>query len=494
MKMESEGQFKSTYPIEEPYVYAAILEDPVTKEVTYKVIEPTLTPEDKILLEKLKKIFLDELDIDISEISKDKAHVIVEERIRKIIKNYKMRVDEGLLNKILYYIKRDFLGFEKIDPLMKDHFIEDISCDGVGVPIYVWHREYESIKTNLKYDDEEELNRFVVRLAYLCGKHLSVADPILDASLPDGSRVNATFSSEISRKGATFTIRRFRADPLTIVDLIQLGTISPDVAAYLWFAIENKSSILIAGEVASGKTTLLNCTCMFIRPDMKIVSIEETPELNLPHTNWIPLATRTGFGRKASDITLFELLKNALRQRPDYIIVGEVRGEEAYTLFQALATGHGVQATIHADTPEKVVSRLESEPMNVPRPLIGLLDIIMVQSRVKIGDKSARRTLTVTEIKGYDSQSKEILLNHIARWDPSVDRHILEGESEVLKRIAERRGMSLDDAKSELNKRKVILNWMLKKGMRRYLEIGNVLREYYSDSERLFKRALVESL
>jgi flagellar protein FlaI len=493
MRMEVEGQFKSTYPIEEPYVYAAIIEDPATKEVTYRVIEPTLTPEDKTLLEKLKKIFLDELDVDISDMSKEKARAIIEEKIRKIIKNYRMKVDEGLLKKIFYYINRDFLGFEKIDPLMKDHFIEDISCDGVGVPIYVWHREYESIKTNLKYENEEELNRFVVRLAYMCGKHLSIADPILDASLPDGSRVNATFGSEISRKGTTFTIRRFRADPLTIVDLIQLGTLSPDLAAYLWFAIENKSSILIAGEVASGKTTMLNCTSMFIRPDMKIVSIEETPELNLPHTNWIPMATRTGFGRKAGDITLFELLKNALRQRPDYIIVGEVRGEEAYTLFQALATGHGVQATIHADTPERVINRLESEPMNVPRPLIGLLDIIMVQGRVRIGEKPARRTLRLSEIKGYDAQTKEIYLNHIARWDPSTDRQILEGESEVLKRIAERKGMTIEDAKSEVNKRKVILNWMLKKGMRRYLEIGSILREYYADSERLFKRALVES-
>lgn len=489
-----ESQFKSTYPIEEPYVYAVIVEDPVTKEVTYRVIEPTLTPEDKELLEKIKKIFLDELDIDVSELSKENAPKIIEERVKRIVKKYKMKVDEGLLKKILYYIKRDSLGFEKIDPLMKDHFIEDISCDGVGVPIYVWHREYESIKTNLTYDNEEELNRFVVRLAYLSGKHISVADPILDGSLPDGSRVNATFGSEISRKGTTFTIRRFRADPLTIVDLMQLGTLSIDIAAYLWYVIENKGAILIAGEVASGKTTLLNCTSMFIRPEMKIVSIEETPELNLPHTNWIPMATRTGFGRKASDISLFDLLKNALRQRPDYIIVGEVRGEEAYTLFQALSTGHGVQATIHADTPEKVLNRLESEPMNVPRPLIGLIDIIMIQSRVKIKDKPLRRTMSVTEIKEYNTKENEIVLNEFARWDPTTDQHIIVGESAVLKRIADKRGISLEDVKLELKKRKVVLSWMIKKGMRRYLEIGTLLREFYADSDGVFKRALVESL
>ncbi|MGQ9759262.1 MAG: type II/IV secretion system ATPase subunit [Candidatus Methanomethylicaceae archaeon] len=489
-----EGQFKSIYPVEEPYIYVAIVEDPVTKEATYKVIEPTLTPEDKALLEKIKKIFLDELDIDASELNKEKISNIIEERVHKIVKSYRIKADEGLLKKILYYIKRDFLGFEKIDPLMRDHYIEDISCDGVGVPIYVWHREYESIKTNLMYDNEEELNRFVVRLAYLSGKHLSIADPILDGSLPDGSRVNATYGSEISRKGTTFTIRRFRADPLTIVDLIQLGTISVDLAAYLWFAIENKSSILIAGEVASGKTTLLNCTSMFIRPDMKIVSIEETPELNIPHTNWIPMATRTGFGRKTSDVTLFDLLKNALRQRPDYLIVGEVRGEEAYTLFQALSTGHGIQATIHADTAQKVINRLESKPMNVPRPLIGVLDIIMVQSRVSLRGKPARRTLNITEIIEYNREKDEILLNEIARWDPSTDQHIKTKESAVLKRIAEKRGLTIEDVASEINKRKIVLNWMIKKGMRRYLEIGTILREYYADSERTFKQALVEGI
>lgn len=489
-----EVQFKTTYPIEEPYAYAAILEDPQTKEITYKVIEPTLTPQDRSLLEKIKKIFLDELDVDVSELNKEKARKIIEERVRKIIKNYEMNLDEGMVRKFLYFINRDFLGFEKIDPLMKDHYIEDISCDGVGVPIYVWHREYESIKTNLVYDNEEELNRFVVRLAYLCGKHLSIADPILDGSLPDGSRVNATYSSEISRRGTTFTIRRFRADPLTIADLINLGTISLDIAAYLWFVIENKSSILIAGEIASGKTTLLNCTSMFIRPDMKIVSIEETPELNLPHINWIPMNTRTGFGRKGSDVTLFDLLKNALRQRPDYIIVGEVRGQEAFTLFQALSTGHGVQATIHADTPEKVVSRLESEPMNVPRPMIGLLDIIIVQGRVRINEKPARRTLYVTEVKDYDRENDEILLHEISRWEPAKDEHIKTGESVLLKKIAERKGFSMEEVMSEINKRKVVLNWMVKKGMRRYMEIGTMLREYYADKERTFKRALVESL
>jgi flagellar protein FlaI len=488
-----ESRVKVFYPIEEPYVYVVISEDPNSGEITYKVIEPTLTSEDNMILEKIKKIFLDELDVDLMELSKEEAHKFLEKRIRKIVKDYKIKIDEGQLNKILYYLKRDFLGYGKIDALMKDHYVEDISCDGVNVPIYIWHREYESIKTNIIYDNEEELNNFVVRLAYLCGKHISVAQPILDASLPDGSRVNATFSTEISRRGTTFTIRKFRSDPITIIDLIQFGTISVELAAYFWFAVENKASILVAGETAAGKTTMLNCLSMFIRPELKIITIEETPELNLPHTNWIPMVTRTGFGVSASEMKLFDLLKNAMRQRPDYIIVGEIRGAEAYTLFQALATGHGVQSTIHAESPEKVISRLESHPMNVPKPMIELLDIIVVQGRVKIGNRPARRTLYVSEIKGYNREKDEIELHCFSKWDPITDKHIIEKESIVLNRIAERKGMTIEDINTNIRKKTIILSWMLKKGIRRYSDIGRILRDYYVDSERVFGQALVES-
>ncbi len=494
MSAQDSSGFRSTYPIEEPYVYVAILEDPATKENLYKLIMPTLTPEDEALLKKIKKIFLDEIDIDVKELDGGNASAIVENEVRRIIKDYRIKADEGLLNKLLFYIKRDSLGFERIDPLMKDHFIEDISCDGVGVPIYVWHREYESIRTNILFNTEEELNRFVVRLAYRCGKHLSIANPILDGSLPDGSRVNATYGSEISRKGTTFTIRRFRADPMTIVDLIQMGTLSAELAAYLWYAVENKSSILVVGEVASGKTTMLNCISMFIRPDMKVVSIEETPELNIPHTNWIPMATRTGFGKKESAITLFDLLKNALRQRPDYILVGEIRGAEAYTLFQALATGHGVQATIHAENVQGVLNRLESAPMNIPKMLVGLIDIIMIQRKVKVGDKSARRTVDVTEVAGYDNEKNELILNPLVKWDHANDAHTFLSESALLKSIAQERGIPLEEIRSEIAARKVILGWMANKSIRRYLEIGNLLREYYADRDRVFRMALVDNM
>jgi flagellar protein FlaI len=494
MKLQETTAFKSTYAVEAPYVYVAIAEDHDTKETRYRVIEPTMEPSVSSILDAIKKILIEEMNIPVANINSTTTAKILEDEVARVVKEYKIKLDAGVMNKILYYVKRDFLGYERIDCMMRDHMIEDISCDGVGVPIYIWHREYESIPTNVMFNTAEELNRFVVRLAYKCGKHISFATPILDGSLPDGSRANATYGSEISTKGTTFTIRRFKADPLTVVDLMDLKTISPDVAAYLWYAVENKSSILVAGGVASGKTTLLNGLLMFIRPDLKIVSIEETPEINIPHTNWVSMTTRMGFGTKGTEISLFDLLKNSLRQRPDYIIVGEVRGAEAYTLFQALATGHGVCATIHADSPASVIKRLDAKPMNVPRPLIGMVDLILVQNRIRVGEKSMRRTIDVTEVKGYDPEKDELVMRQRVRWDPVLDTQEISDSSYLLQKIADKSGITLETANKEVQKRKTILRWLQKMGMRRYMELDSVLREYYNDPESVYRRAMVESL
>ncbi|RLE49942.1 MAG: type IV secretory pathway protein [Candidatus Methanomethylicota archaeon] len=486
--------FKEVYPVIEPHAYVAIAQDSVTGQLKYVVMEPTLFEQEQQMLKKITSILYDELDVSVKELTAEKAEEILKENVKRIVKDYKFKMSESTLQKILYYIVRDFIGYGKIDVMMRDHMIEDISCDGPNIPIYVWHREYESLPTNVVFD-AEELNNFVVKLAYKCGKHISVAQPIMDGTLPDGSRVNATYGTEVSRKGSTFTIRRFRADPLTITDLIKFRTISVDIAAYLWLAVENRCSLLVAGGVASGKTTMLNCTSMFIRPELKIVTIEDTAELQLPHQNWISLVSRTGFGLREAEVSLFDLLKAAMRQRPDYIIVGEIRGAEAYTLFQALATGHGVQSTIHAEDALAVIERLESPPMNIPRALIGLVDIIMVQSRVRIGEKAARRTITLTEVKGY-TPGVGLELQDVFRWNPREDRHemIIKEleESAVIRKVIERRGLSYKEVLEELERRKVILEWMVKKNIRRYTDVGNVVREYYMSPENVYIRAKVE--
>lgn len=484
--------FREVYPIQEPYVYAAIIKEK-TGKIKYEVIEPTLLKEEEEQLEEIKKLLMEEIDISLKEIeTREKAEEYLKRKFQEVIKDYKLKIEKEAIDKLLYYVVRDFLGYGKIDPLMKDHLIEDISADGVGIPVYVWHRIYESMPTNIVFETEEELNSFIIRLAYLAGKNISLATPLIDASLPDGSRVQLTYGNEITRRGSTFTIRRFRVDPLTISDLIAFNTMSAEMAAYFWYIIENRSSILVSGGVAAGKTTTLNCLSMFIKPELKIVSVEDTPELNLPHENWIPSVVRPGFGLNGrGSITLFDLLKAAVRQRPDYIIVGEVRGEEAYTLFQAIATGHLGMCTLHAESVEAVINRLESEPMNIPRSLIAMIDDIVIQVRTEVNGKPARRVSTVTEIVGMDPKTKEILAHEVYKWDPQSDSFVYSGKSYVLERHRERLGLTKKEIENEIERRKAVLQWMVENNIRRYTEVAKVIREYYADPDRVYRKVRV---
>jgi len=487
--------FREAYPIQEPYVYAAIIKDPETQKTRYEVIEPTLHKNEEKQLRELKAFLMEELDVNLKEIeTKEKAENYLKEQTRQIIKRYHIRVQPEAIDKLTYYIVRDFVGYGKIDPLMKDHLIEDISADGVNIPIYVWHRLYESLPTNIIFQDEAELDSFIVRMAYLSGKNISIASPILDASLPDGSRIQLTYGNEVTRRGSTFTIRRFRVDPLTISDLIAFKTVSSEMAAYLWYIIENRASVLVAGGVASGKTTMLNCLSMFIKPEMKVVSVEDTQELNLPHENWIPSVVRLSFGhedRRSGTITLFDLLKAAVRQRPDYIIVGEVRGEEAYTLFQAMATGHLGMCTLHAESVEAVINRLESEPMNIPKPLIAMTNVIMVMARTEIEGRPARRASITAEVVELDPSKARILTEQVFSWNPKLDAFSSSGHSTILERHMKKLGVGEEEVKRELSRRQTVLDWMTCKGIRRYTEVANVIREYYANSDRVFQKARV---
>jgi len=495
VKKRSLSMFREVYPIEEPYVFAAVVRDPITQKIRYQVIEPTLREREKEQLREIKDLLVEEIDVGLEDLeTKKKAREYLKNKVQEIIKNYRMKVAEEAVDKLMYYIVRDFIGYGKIDPLMKDHMIEDVSADGVNIPLYVWHREYESIPTNIIFEGVNELNSFIVRLAYLAKKHISVAAPMLDASLPDGSRIQLTYGSEITRRGSTFTIRRFRVDPLTISDLISFNTLSSDMAAYFWYAIENRASVLVSGGVASGKTTILNGLSMFIKPEFKIVSVEDTAELNLPHENWIPSVVRSAFGsegERTGAITLFDLLKAAVRQRPDYIIVGEVRGKEAYTLFQAMATGHLGMSTVHAESVEAVVNRLETEPLNIPRNLLTMIDIVMIQSRIEINGKPARRTSAVTEIVAMDPKTKELLTNDVYQWNPKTDTFSYSGHSHVLEKNMKKMGLGEDEVRKELHQRKVVLEWMAKNNIRRHTEVATVIREYYADPARVYRKARV---
>ncbi|MDA4123627.1 MAG: type II/IV secretion system ATPase subunit, partial [Thaumarchaeota archaeon] len=429
------------------------------------------------------------LEVDMAKLKNNKsAEAYLIEEAKKLSKKYGIKVAPESYRKIAYYFTRDYIKLGKIEVLMNDPRIEDISCDGPKIPLFIWHRDYESIPTDVMFSGDDELNTFASKLAYVSGKHISIAAPIVDATLPDGSRIQITYGKEVTKKGSTFTIRKFKGDPITIVDLLKYNTLSPELGAYLWYLIERRMSLLVAGGTASGKTTTLNALSMFIPPDQKIVSVEDTPELNLSHKNWIQSISRGG--GVAGEITLFDLLKAALRQRPDIIIVGEVRGAEAFTLFQAIATGHGGLGTVHADSVEAAINRLTTEPMNVPKSLLGAtLDCIIMQLRIKLKDKSVRRMVHVAEIVGHEGSTDQIVLNNVFKWDPVSDKYIFGGRSRLFDKITKRFGTPPEKIRQDLEDRKIFLAWLQHQNIRDYRDVSQHIREFYSDPRKAVETA-----
>lgn len=497
MAFQDQSSVQQSYALIPPFAYALIQMNAKTKLIEYKVMESPLTGKEQEYLNFISKTVISTLDVTMDKFKSDEdAKQYLRNRVFEIIGKNKTlkKLDENTTAKLLYHIIRDIFGFGIIEPLLKDPAIEDISCDGVNVPIFIWHREYESIKTNIRFTNEEDLNNFAVKVAQRAGRHISIAQPLLDASLPDGSRINVTFSREITMKGSTFTIRKFKEDPLTVIDLITWNTLSEEIAAFFWYALENNKSLLIAGGTASGKTTLLNSLAMFIRPGNKIVSIEDTAELQIPHENWIQAVARPGFGgyrkdgTKRGEVTMFDLLKAALRQRPDFLFVGEVRGEEAHSMFQAMATGHAGMGTIHGDSAAGVIRRLESKPMDIPRAMLQVLDMICVQRAVRRhGGKKLRRTVEIEEIVEIDQLTGDLVTNKIFSWDANDDTFLNFGRSYVLNKIIDESGFTETMVQEELKRRADVLHSLVRKKKRSYKDVTKVVFDYFNDPEATHK-------
>jgi flagellar protein FlaI len=351
---------------------------------------------------------------------------------------------------------------------------------------------------------EVELNNFVLRLAQVSGRHVSLLQPIRDLTLPDGSRANITLGGEVTKKGSTFTIRKFRANPISSIELMEYGSIDAKQLAFLWILMEYKRSILVSGGTATGKTTFLNVLCSFIPPEYKIVSIEDTAELNLMHPNWIQSITRTGFGSSDSgaggvsgigggggggkspgDISLYDLLVAALRQRPEFIIVGEVRGGEAFTLFQAIAVGHAALGTIHAGSMDELLARVESNPMNVPRSLLSNLDLVIFPMHIKKGERSMRKISNIVEILELDRDTGDLITNTVFKWLPDVDEFQWQGRSFLFDRIKDTYGVSKDTLNEELKHRTDFILWMQKNDIREYESVNKMIQLYYRDKEQI---------
>ncbi len=481
------------YPLNEPYAYARILKDAGSLDKYYRVEEPTLKKDEYEILNFIQETLIRTIDVRLDQLESDVVDDFLVKNVDQIIKDYKIKIDSTLKGKILYYIARKFIGYGRLDPLMRDSNIEDISCDGSGVPIFLFHRIHSSVKSNVKFDDEDELSAFVVLLAQKCDKYISTAEPMLDATMPDGSRIQMTLSTEITTKGSTFTIRKFRDDPITPTDLIGYGTMSAEIVAYMWLAVEHGANALFAGGTASGKTSTLNALCLFIPHESKIVSIEETREINLPHPNWIPGVSRSGFGevvgnRIVGEIDLYDLMKAALRQRPDYILVGEIRGKEAYVLFQAMATGHTTYSTFHADSAKSLIHRLEGKPIDIPRVMLQSLDVVSIQISTRVGDKYVRRCKQIIEIIDIDPMTKEMLTNEVFHWDPVEDKFVYSGKSYILERLSIQIGISKEEMKEEISRRTEILCWMRENRIRAFEDVAGLVAFYIESPDELMEK------
>lgn len=492
---ESYANINLTYPLiprnprkgETVYAYANIRWDPSDNSLTYFLFEPKLAAEEKQILSKAKELLEEKLDVDLRKLKKPEAFSFLMKKTDEVFRLLSVNLPADRLNILKYYIRRDFIGLERIEPLMNDSQIEDISCDGFNIPVYVFHRNPKigSIKTNVVFNTVDEVDKFTIKLAQRCEKTVSVAEPLLSGGLPDGSRVQATLGTDIARRGSNFTIRKFTEIPLTPIDLMNFGTINATSLAYLWMAVEQGKSILIGGSTASGKTTLLNVLSLFIKPNKKIVSIEDTAELKLPHPHWVPEVARTAIteveGRKIGEVDMFDLLKESMRQRPDYIIVGEVRGKEAYVLFQQMASGHAGLSTIHADSLPKLIDRLTTPPISLPASLMQNLDIVIFVDITKFKKRIIRKTDVILEILGIENDKP--VGNEVFRWNPAKNKLEIVGKSYVLKRIAYSSNMDEKSIQTELTNRIRVLQWMRDNNINDLDSVARIFSSYYHDPE-----------
>ena len=488
------------YPIVEGYSSVKILFDKKNFKRIYQAIEPPMSPEEKAALRRildiLKRTFtLRADDMDDAMIT---AYLIRE--VQKISSEYNIKIGRRKikgeeLDKLIYYVKRDQLGYGPIDILMHDPNIEDISVDAPETPVYIYHRHHENMESTIMWEVEAELDSYIIRLAQRCGKHISVAEPLLDSTLMDGSRVVMKLGREVSTRGSTFTIRKFREDPFTPLDLIKFGTLGTLPMAWTWLAVQYGMNMLFVGGTASGKTTTLNALSLYIPWQMKIVSIEETRELNLPHPNWIPGLTRHGTGGEGGTtgvVDMFDLLKAALRERPEYIIVGEIRGAEAYVLFQAMATGHITYSTVHADSVPQLVHRLENKPIDIPRVMLPILDAALIQIQTRIGGRRVRRVREIVEVIGQDPHSEELLTNQVFRWDHTTDSFVFSGKSYILDKVMIKGNFDKEGVMRELKQRQKLLDWMMKTNVVGFRNVANIINQYYIHPEQVVHRMNME--
>lgn len=463
----------------------------------YDIIKQEYTPNEKLLLKEIREKLVD-LAISTGEnfqVNKQKLLNNIKgflfERLNENQQND--NITNEYLDNLSQKLLRDIIGYGEIDPLIQDDDLEEIMIIGTNKPVFVYHREYGMMKTNITFDNEQELIDLIDTIARQINRRIDQESPILDGRLIDGSRINATIPP-ISADGPSLTIRKFRKDPFTIVDLIKSKTISVELAAFFWLCFDGlgvkSANAIISGGTSSGKTTTLNALSAFINPTERIITIEDTLELQIPHEHVIRMETRPGNVENKGELTMDDLVKNSLRQRPDRIIVGEVRAKEAITLFTALNTGHSGFGTLHSNDARETITRLTNEPMSVPKIMIQAIDFIIMQNRIYTpSGVSFRRISEVAEIVGVEEGV--VQLNKIFQWNPETDTIDNIGiSSRTLSQIANLSGKSVNELHHEIENRESILKHMVEYNIRSVEEVNGVLELYYKNPQKVLSNII----
>ena len=457
----------------------------------YIAIEPAKSVMKSGLMDEVDEKLIDyvgELQAAVGE-EREKREEVLTSILEKICdtgsgktKRSAVKVTPDELDQLRYLMLRDKEGMGAIQPLVSDPYIEDVSCSGVG-SVFVEHKIFGGLTSGISFDSDDELDQFVIKLSEKIGRPVTVRNPIVDSTLPDGSRINIVYGSDVSKRGSNFTIRKFQATPFSILDLVNTGTLSFEMASYLSLMLGEGMNTFVSGETASGKTTMLNAISTFIPPASKIVSIEDTPELQVPHPNWTREVVRnTADG--SSSVTMFDLLRAALRQRPNEIIIGEIRGEEGAIAFQAMQTGHSCMATFHASSVERLIQRMTGHPINVPKTYVDNLNLVIIMSAVRLPNGSTgRRVLSINEVIEYDTETDSFGFIEVFRWDPSTDTFEFPGymNTNLLEHVvAERRGMPPREHRQIykiLDDRAAILRNLAEKEITNFYELHNVITQ-----------------
>ena len=470
---ETEFEVVDRYWLTPPYAYANLYRDSFGN-VHYQMVEPKLTEKELVILEETYEHMKTILVYD--NVRKKGEFELDRDLLRELITGYDPKITPERRDTLIYYLNRNTMGYGRLDALLHDERIEDITCNGAGIPIFLYHRRFANVETDIVFD-ANELNKYVLKLAQKADKQVSLTTPLIDAALPEGSRAQITYSDIVSAKGSSFTIRKFKADPMTPAELVRSNTYSAELMAHIWLAVENKKSLIIAGGTASGKTSTMNAASFFIPSVAKIVSIEDTREIQLPHVNWLAMKTRESLGTQGAqgNISMFTLLKAALRQRPEYIIVGEVRGEEAQTLFQAMNTGHTTYSTLHAGNVKEAINRLINDPINVPVAMFGALNLVLVQSLLYGDGKGFRRCLSLNEIIVEEDR---VSWNPLFVWNNKTDRFDkVYTKSAVFDNIAYQNNWTDEEMARRLENRRLALEEMASSGKTSVAEVDRAIIE-----------------